>query len=122
MKRIMTFAAFAVFVFLASSSTAAIAEQANDTGPVRLNAPRGQASVSVIKSVQENRIPRQIRSAPAPGNVGAGQDEPQRLSRTDHPPLTGVEHVPGSGAQQVRRRYVYRAPARHINIAGGVLV
>jgi hypothetical protein len=34
----------------------------------------------------------------------------------------GVEHVPSSGAQQVRRRAVYREPARRINIAGGVLV
>jgi hypothetical protein len=34
----------------------------------------------------------------------------------------GVEHVPSSGAQQVRRRAVYREPARRINVAGGVLV
>jgi hypothetical protein len=121
MKRITTFAAFAVFVFLAGSSTA-VAEQGDDTGPVRFNAPQGQAPVPVIKPIQENRFRKQIRSAPAPENVGAGQDEPQRLSRTDHPPLMGVEHVPGSGAQQVRRRYVYREPAQHINIAGGVLV
>jgi hypothetical protein len=121
MKRITTFAAFAACVFLAGSS-AAIAEQGNDMGPVRLDAPREQAPVPVIKSVQENRIRNQIRSAPAPKNVGAAQDEPQRLSRTDHPPLTGVEHVPGSRAQKMRRRYVYREPARRINIAGGVLV
>src|SRR5262249_58519258 len=68
MKRIATFAAFAVFVFLVGSSTA-IAEQGNDTGPVRLNAPRGQAPVPAIKPVQENRNPKQIWSAPAPGNV-----------------------------------------------------
>ena len=76
----------------------------------------------MIKPIQENRILKQIRSAPAPENVGAGQDEPQGRSRTDHPPLTGVEHGPSSVAQQVRRRYVYREPARRINIAGGVLV
>ena len=64
MKRTTTFAAFAVFVFLAGSSTA-ISEQGNDTGPVRLNAPRGQAPVPVVKPVQENQIPKQFRSAPA---------------------------------------------------------
>jgi hypothetical protein len=121
MKRITTFAAFAVFVFLAGSSTA-IAEQGNDTGPVRLNAPlEGQTAVPVIEPFQENRIRKQIQSAPASENVGAGEDEPQRRSQT-LPPLTGVEHVPTSGVQQVRRRYVYREPARRINIAGGVLV
>jgi hypothetical protein len=77
----------------------------------------------VIKPIQENRISRQIRSAPAPGDVSAGQDAPQQRSRTtDRPPLMGVEHVPSNGAQQVRRRAVYREPARRINIAGGVLV
>src|SRR6266478_2476108 len=106
MKRTTTFAAFAVFVFLAGSSTAS-AEQGNETGPVRLNAPRGQAPVPVVKPVQETQIPKQIRSAPAPGNVGAGQDEPQQQSRTDRPPLRDVEHVPSSGVQQVRRGYVY---------------
>ena len=71
--------------------------------------------------MQENRISRQIRSAPAPGDVG--QDAPQQQSRTtDRPPLMGVEHVPSSGAQPVRRRAVYREPARRINVAGGVLV
>jgi len=75
----------------------------------------------VIKPIQENRISRQIRSAPAPRDVG--QDSPQQQSRTtDRPPLVGLEHVPSSGAQQVRRRAVYREPARRINIAGGVLV
>jgi hypothetical protein len=120
-KRITTFAAFAVFVFLAGSSTA-IAEQGNDTGPVRLNAPRGPAPVPMIKPMQERTIPKQLRSAPASGNVGAGQDEPQQRSRTDHPPLTSVEHVASTGVQQVRPRYVYREPARHINFAGAVLV
>jgi hypothetical protein len=119
MKRNTTFAAFAVSAFLAGSSTA-IPEQNNSTGPVLLNAPR-QAPVPVIKPMQENRISRQIRSAPAPGDVG--QDSPQQQSRTtDRPPLMGVEHVPSSGAQPVRRRAVYREPARRINIAGGVLV
>jgi len=121
MKRTTTLAAFAVFVFLAGSSTA-ISEQGNDTGPVRLNAPRGQAPVPVVKPVQETQIPKQIRSAPAPGNVGAGQDEPQPQARTDRPPVRDVESVPAGGNQQVRRRYVYREPARRINIAGGVLV
>jgi hypothetical protein len=122
MKRITTFAAFGLFVFVACSSPA-IAEQSNSTGPVLLNAPRGQAPVPVIKPTQENRISRQIRSAPAPGDVSAGQDAPQQRSRTtDRPPLMGVEHVPSNGAQQVRRRAVYREPARRINVAGGVLV
>jgi hypothetical protein len=120
MKRNTTFAAFAVFAFLAGTSTA-IPEQSNGTGPVLLNAPRGKPPVPVIKPVQENRISRQIRSAPAPTDVG--QDSPQQPSRTtDRPPLIGVEHVPSSGAQPVRRRAVYREPARRINIAGGVLV
>jgi len=120
MKRNTTFAAFAVFAFLAGSSTA-IPEPNNSTGPVLLNAPRGQAPVPVIKPIQENPISRQIRSAPAPGDVG--QDAPQQQSRTtDRAPLVGMEHVPNSGAQQARRRAVYREPARRINIAGGVLV
>jgi hypothetical protein len=122
MKRSTTFAAFAVFAFLAGFSTA-IPEQSNSTGPVLLNASRGQAPVPGIKPIQENRISRQIRSAPAPGDERAGQDAPQQPSRTtERPPIMGVEHVPSNGAQQVRRRAVYREPARRINIAGGVLV
>ena len=120
MKQNTTFAAFAVFAFLAGSSTA-LPEPNNSTGPVLLNAPRGQAPVPVIKPIQENPISRQIRSAPAPGDVG--QDAPQQQSRTtDRAPLVGMEHVPNSGAQQARPRAVYREPARRINIAGGVLV
>jgi len=120
MKRNTTLAAFAVSAFLAGSSTAT-PEQSNSTGPVLLHAPRGQAPVPVIKPMQENRISRQIRSAPAPGDVG--QDAPQQQSRTtDRPSLMGEEHVPRSGAQQVRRRAVYREPALRINVAGGVLV
>jgi hypothetical protein len=103
MKRNTRFVTFAAFAFLAGSS-AAIPEQSNSTGPVLLNAPRGQAPVPLVKPIQENRILRQIRSAPAPGDVGAGQDVSQQP------------------AQQVRRRAVYREPARRINIAGGVLV
>jgi len=122
MKRNITFAAFAVFACVTGSSTA-IPEQSNSTGPVLLNAPRGQAPLPMIKPIQENRISRQIRSAPLPGDVGAGQDTPQqRSSTTDRPPLMGEEHVPGSGVQKVRPRAVYREPARRINIAGGVLV
>jgi hypothetical protein len=121
MKRITTFVGFAVFAFVAGSS-AAMAEQSNGTEPARLDAPREQAPVPAIKPIQENRIPKQIRSAPAPRDVGTGQDEAQPRSRTDHPPLTGVEHVPSSGVQQVRPRAVYRDVARRINIAGGVLV
>jgi hypothetical protein len=95
MKRNTTFAAFAVLAFLAGSSSAI---------PVLLHAPRGQAPVPLVKPIKENRISRQIRSAPARGDVGAGQDASQQP------------------AQQVRRRAVYREPARRINIAGGVLV
>jgi hypothetical protein len=103
MKRNTTLAAFAMSAFLAGSSSA-IPEQNNSTGPVLLNAPRGQTPVPLVKPIQENRIPREIRSAPAPGDVGTGQDVSQQP------------------AQQVRRRAVYREPARRINIAGGVLV
>jgi hypothetical protein len=122
MKRNTTFAAFAVSAFLAGWSTA-VPEQSNSTGPVLLNAPRGQAPVPMVKPIQDDRISRQIRLAPAPGDVGAGQDAPHQRSRTtDGPPLIGVEHVLSSDAQQARRRAVYREPARRINIAGGVLV
>ena len=122
MKRNITFAAFVVFAFLAGSSTA-IPQQSSSTGPVLLNVPRAQAPVPMIKPIQENWISRQIRSAPAPGDVRAGQHAPQPQSETtDRPPLMGVEHVPSSGAQQVRRRAVYREAARRINVAGGVLV
>ena len=120
MKRITTLGAFAVFVFLAGSSTA-LPEQRNSTAPVLLHAPQGQAPVPVIKPIQEDRISRQIRSVPTPAS--AGHDAPQqRPQTTDRPPLMGVEHVPSRGAEQVRRRAVYREPARRINIAGGVLV
>src|ERR1700730_12200953 len=112
MKWNTAFAAFAVFAFLAGTSTA-IPEQSNSTGPVLLNASRGKPPVPVIKPVQENRISRQIRSAPTPGDVGAGQDAPQQRSQTaDRPPLMGVEDVPRSSAQQVHRRAVYREPVR----------
>jgi len=121
MKRNTTFAAFAVFAFLAGSSTA-IPEQNNSTGPVLLNAPRGQPPVPVTKPIQENGISKQIRSAPAPGDIGAAQDAPQPRSQTTDRPLVGLQQVPSSGAQQVRRRAVYREPARRINVAGGVLV
>src|SRR5262249_30489983 len=120
MKQNTTLAAFAVFAFLAGSS-AAIPEPNNSRGPVLLNAPRGQPPVPVIKPMQENPIARQIRSAPVPTDVG--QDSPQQQSRpTERPPLIGVERVPSGGAQQARRRAVYREPARRSNIAGGVLV
>jgi len=120
MKRNATLAVFAMSAFLAGVSTA-LPEQNNSTAPVLLNAPRRQAPVPVIKPIQENRISPQIRSAPAPTDVG--QDSPQQQSRPPgRPPLTGAEHVPSSGAQPVRRRAVYREPARRINIAGGVLV
>ena len=66
MKRITTFTAFAVVVFLAGSSIA-FAEQSKDTGPVRLNAPHAQAPVPVIKPIQDNLAPEQgrgVRSCP----------------------------------------------------------
>src|SRR5262249_8390985 len=113
------FAFFAVFAFRAGSSPA-LPEPNNSRGPVPPNAPRGQAPVLVIKPIQENPISRQIRSAPAPGDVG--QDAPQQQSRTtNRPPLMGVEHVPSSAVQQLRRRAVERQPARRINTAGRVL-
>ena len=104
---------FAVFAFLVSSYPA-LAEESNGTGPVRLNAPRVQAPPPVIK-------PKLIRSPPAAGNVGASQDAPQPQSRSDRPPLTGMEQQPSSAVQQVRPRAVYREVARRIYVAGGVL-
>ena len=110
MKRIMKFAAFAFLV----SSYPALAEEGNGTGSVRLNAPRVETPPPVIK-------PKLIRSPPAAGNVGAGQNAPQPQSRTDQPPLTGVEQQRSGAVQQVRPRALYRELARRINIAGGVL-
>jgi hypothetical protein len=110
MKRIMKFAAFAFLV----SSYPALAEEGNGTGSVRLNAPRVEAPPPVIK-------PKLIRSPPAAGKVGAVQDAPQPQSRTDQPPITGVEQQRSGAVQQVRPRAVYRELARRINIAGGVL-
>ena len=110
MKRIMKFAALAFLV----SSYPALAEEGNGTGSVRLNAPRVEAPPPIIK-------PKLIRSPPAAGNVGAVQDAPQPQSRTDQPPLTGVEQQRSGAVQQVRPRAVYRELARRINIAGGVL-
>jgi hypothetical protein len=103
----------AVFAFLVSSYPA-LAEEGNGTGSVRLNAPRVETPPPVIK-------PKLIRSPPVAGNVGAGQDAPQPQSRTDQPPLTGVEQQRSGAVQQVRPRAVYRELARRINIAGGVL-
>ena len=110
MKRIMKFAAFAFLV----SSYPALAEEGNGTGSVRLNAPRVETPLPVIK-------PKLIRSPPAAGNVGAVQDATQPQSRTDQPALTGVEQQRSGAVQQVRPRAVYRELARRINIAGGVL-
>ena len=103
MTRITTFAVFAFLV----SSYPALAEEGNGTGSVRLNAPRVETPPPVIK-------PKLIRSPPAAGNVGAGQDAPQPQSRA-------VKQQPSSAVQQVRPRAVYREIARRINIAGGVL-
>src|SRR5436190_7454522 len=108
MERITTFAAFA---FLVSFYTA-LAQQSNDTGPVRLNVPRVEAPPLVIR-------PQLIRPPPTAENVSASQDAPR--PQTDQPPLTGVKQLPSSAVQQVRPRAVYRGLARHINIAGGVL-
>ncbi len=119
MKRITTFAAFAVFALVVGTAFA-IADQSNGTGPGRLKTPRGQAPASLVKPVQENRIPKQIRPVAAPGNVGAGQGAPQ--APTERSPLTGTERAPSNAVRQVRPRAVYREVARRINIAGGVLV
>jgi hypothetical protein len=110
MKRIMKFAALAFLV----SSYPAFAEEGNGTGPVRLNAPRVETPPPVIK-------PKLIRPPSVAGNVGAGQDTPQPQSRTDQPPLTGVEQQRSGAVQHVRPRAVYREFSRRINIAGGVL-
>jgi hypothetical protein len=104
---------FALFVLLVSSYPAR-AEENNGIGPVRLNAPRVEAAPPVIK-------PKLVRSPPAAGNIGAGQDAPPGQSRTDQRPLTGVEQQPSRAVQQVRPRAVYREISRRTNIAGGVL-
>ncbi len=115
-------AAFAVSALLAGSSTAQ-PQQSSSTDPVLLNSPRGRVPVPVVKPIQENGISKQIGSAPVAGGGDAGQLAPRQQSRTiDRSPLMGVEHMPSSGAQPVRRRAVYREPARSINVAGGVLV
>jgi hypothetical protein len=110
MERITTSAAFAFLV----SCYPTLAQQSNDTGPVRLNAPRVEAPPPVIK-------PKLIRSPPAAGNVGEGQDARQPQSRTDQPPLTGVKQQPSGAVQQGRPRAVYRGIAQRINIGGGVI-
>jgi hypothetical protein len=107
MKRLVT---CAVFAFLVSSHPA-LAQQSNDTGPLRLNAPRVEAPPPLIR-------PKLIRAPPVAGNVGAGQDAPQPQSQADQP---GVKQQPSSAPQQVRPRAVYRGIARRINIADGVL-
>ena len=109
MKRVVT---CAVFAFLVSSSPA-LAEEGNGTGPVRLNAPRVEAPTPLIR-------PKLIRAPPVAGNVGSGQDAPQPQSQADQP-LGGVKQQPSSAPQQVRPRAVYRGIARRINIADGVL-
>ena len=108
MTRITTYAVFAFLV----SSYPALAEESNGTGPVRLNAPRVEAPPPVIK-------PKLLRSPPAAGNVGASQDAPQPQSRTDRPPLTGMEQQPSSAVQQVRPRAVYREVGRRIKLPAG---
>ena len=74
-----------------------------------------QAPAPVNKPKQESQIPKQMRSVPALGNVGGGQDGPQQRSRTDG-------SAQSSAVQQVRPRAVHREVARRITIAGGVLV
>ena len=110
MKRIVAFAAFAFLV----SSSPALAEESSGTGPVRLNAPRPDALPPLIR-------PKLIRPPSAAGDVGAGQDAPRPQSRSEQPPLTGVEQKPSSAEQQIRPRAVYRGIARRINIADGIL-
>jgi hypothetical protein len=111
MKRTTTFAAFAFLV----SCYPVLAQQRNDTGPVRLNVPRVEAPPPLIK-------PKLIRAPPAAGNVDDGQDEPQPQSRTGQSPLPGVkQQQPSSAVQQGRPRAVYRGIARRINIGDGVL-
>jgi len=110
MKRITSFAVFAFLV----SAYPVLGEENNRTDPVRLNAPRVEAPAPVIK-------PKLIRSPPAAGNVGAGQDAPQSQPRTERPALTGVEQQSSSAVQQAHPRAVYREITRRINIVGGVL-
>jgi hypothetical protein len=110
MKRILAFVSLTFLV----SSYPALAQESSNTGPLRLNAPRVEAPTSVIR-------PKLIRSPPAVGNVDAGQDASQPLSRMDRPPLTGVKQQPSGAVQQARPRAVYRGLAQRINIADGVL-
>ena len=121
MKRITRFAAFATFAFLVGSSTA-IAEPSSGTGQVPLNAARGQAAAPVMNPIQKNQIRPQIRPAPAPGTMSAGQGAPQLQAPNDHPALKRAKHPPTNAVQQIRRPAVDRGVARRIDIAGGVLV
>jgi hypothetical protein len=113
MKQSVALAMFALIV--CSSSSSVRAEQGNSAGPLRLNAPMVQAPAPMNRPKQESQIPKQIRSIPAPGNVGGGQDSPQERSRTDG-------NVQSSAVQQGRSRAVHREVARRITVAGGVLV
>jgi hypothetical protein len=113
MKQSVALAMFALIV--CSSSSSVRAEQGNSAGPLRLNAPMVQAPAPMNRPKQESQIPKQIRSIPAPGNVGGGQDSPRERSRTDG-------NVQSSAVQQGRPRAVHREVARRITVAGGVLV
>jgi hypothetical protein len=121
MKQSVALAMFALIVgsmfalIVGSSSSSVRAEQGNSGGPLRLNVPMVQAPAPMNRPKQESQIPKQIRSVPALGNVGAVQDGPQQRSRTDG-------NAPSSVVQQVRPRAVHREVARRITIAGGVLV
>jgi hypothetical protein len=110
MKRIMKIATFAFLV----TSSPALAEEGNGTGPVRLNAPRLETPPPVIK-------PKLIRPPSVVGNGGAGQDAPQPQSRTNQSPLPGVKQQPNTALQQVRPRVAPRELSRRIDVAGGVL-
>ena len=95
MKRIVTFAVFAFLV----SSYPALAQESNNTGPVRLIASRVQAPASVIK-------PKLIPSPPPVGDVGAGQDAPQPQSEqpaSSHRcgAATKQRRAPGTPARRV---------------------
>jgi hypothetical protein len=82
----------------------ALAQQINPAP--QLGTKASQTRAAPIKPVRPNRLPKQIRSAPAPGNL----DRP----RTDRPP--------NSAAQRPQPRAVVREVARRISVGGRILV
>jgi hypothetical protein len=122
-RSIANLGTLAIFACLLSLPDA-LAQQVNRAPPLGTNAPP-RALAPAIKPTRPNRISKQLRSAPAPGNVNPGGGTP--LLRTDRPRtdrrnVSGVKQAPGAVDQRARPRAVVREVARRITVAGGVLV